>query len=1291
MADLDSLEIKISADAKEAIKSVNNLAKAMERLNKAIDTLNIGKIYDFCNAVNMLAGAGDSLASSSDAVKDFAKAFKELNKAGYSAQKAKDSTDSLSKSTDGLSNASANMNELVVVGNTLATTFERLTSVEAGLKEYESVSRTFEQISGASQKLIEEMNVFDTTFREIVEPMNELAVVGNTLATVFERMLAAMSGLNEYADVTAAFGAISGSSQRLIEDSRIIDTTFREIVEPAEEAAQAVDGFSDALRDASSSAENAGGGGGAEKFSAGVKSTLSPMQKAKAYVKSLEAGFQSFKGTLKSASSHFAVFAKKTMATATGLNAFKKFAENARGSAKKLVKEITRIAKMLKLMVTRMVLRQIISGIGDGFKNLAQYSKEVDASISLLWNSFRQLGNSIAAAVSPLLQAFAPALNQIIQLCIKAVNAINQLISALTGLGTWKRAKTLTDSYAASLDKSNKSAKALKKTVLGFDELNQLQDNKNSGGGGTSPLDMFEEAPIDDKWKNWADKIKKMWETGDFTDLGKAIGKWLLDALNSIPWNKIKARAYKVGKSLATLLNGIIETPELGRTIGKSLAEAINTGVMLVNGFVRNFHWDSLGKFIGETFNGFFENIDWYYIKDTVVAGLRGLAIAIQNFIDTFNWDNISNFVINALDTLSAGIKAFFENIKWKDLGKKFGQQIKKILNKTNWEQVGEAIGDILQAAIDFAANALKQLSWRDVIDALSDLLGGFFKKVDKGAIAAIIGTVLASAMALGIGKMVLTAAGNVFMKKMELKIAEWLGAKAVANAAANALGGTVTSAAGSSAVTGAAGAAGASIGSLVVGGILEFLSVHALTNEAMKLLFPEDAELYGQYSGLTGVFKELKDVAVGVYDLIDMKLEESSRVHVELTDLQKQKLDELRKKAEETKGAYDKIYDTTAAEKTREMQERTDKLRESLSHIQDTKAAEGFANLHHISTQAKDSIDQLTITVEKDTQAIETNKGTWDDVWSATSWSEFVEALKNVRGAVDEDVDALQKLAKESREANAIRFTPLSDSANELRNSLDKIYDTKAAEGLAKLRGVTKETEKNFDDLKITVEKDTSSVQSSVDKINLTPLSNAADSMKNTVTIDFEQVDSAVAGTNTFMSGQVQEISQNVDGMANDIQTSTDTIKDSFSEDKWTFSGVWEGLKKTFENAKESIKGVWNSIADKLNGNHQIFGSSVKIDLPRFASGGFPENGLFMANSTEMVGKFSNGKNAVANNEQITEGIARAVFNAMTSAQSSGSSQYINNTIMVDGDVIARAVTKGQERLNRRYSPTMA
>lgn len=120
-------------------------------------------------------------------------------------------------------------------------------------------------------------------------------------------------------------------------------------------------------------------------------------------------------------------------------------------------------------------------------------------------------------------------------------------------------------------------------------------------------------------------------------------------------------------------------------------------------------------------------------------------------------------------------------------------------------------------------------------------------------------------------------------------------------------------------------------------------------------------------------------------------------------------------------------------------------------------------------------------------------------------------------------------------------------------------------------------------------------------------------------------------------------------------------------------------------------MKNVWNDIADKLNGEHEVGEGKIKINLPKFAAGGFPdENGIFMANSSEMVGRFTNGRTAVANNAMIVDGIQAGVYNAMMSAMSQigGNSSYISNEIVVDGEVIARSITKAQEKMNRRYSP---
>lgn len=116
------------------------------------------------------------------------------------------------------------------------------------------------------------------------------------------------------------------------------------------------------------------------------------------------------------------------------------------------------------------------------------------------------------------------------------------------------------------------------------------------------------------------------------------------------------------------------------------------------------------------------------------------------------------------------------------------------------------------------------------------------------------------------------------------------------------------------------------------------------------------------------------------------------------------------------------------------------------------------------------------------------------------------------------------------------------------------------------------------------------------------------------------------------------------------------------FNPSKWKFPGIKTGLTSALEGAIAAIKQIWNAFAmwlnDKLTwtinpviiGGKTLFsGTTINLGrIPTFATGGFPEDGLFMANHNELVGQFSNGKTAVANNEQITEGIKQGVREAV-------------------------------------------
>ena len=134
-----------------------------------------------------------------------------------------------------------------------------------------------------------------------------------------------------------------------------------------------------------------------------------------------------------------------------------------------------------------------------------------------------------------------------------------------------------------------------------------------------------------------------------------------------------------------------------------------------------------------------------------------------------------------------------------------------------------------------------------------------------------------------------------------------------------------------------------------------------------------------------------------------------------------------------------------------------------------------------------------------------------------------------------------------------------------------------------------------------------------------------------------------------------------------------------------WFTKEKWLGLGENLKNGIfQGFKGLANKVVDVLNNvlaalegmiNKAISGinqllskinesalgefiglslniSSISIGrIPKFATGGFPEDGLFFANHSELVGKFSNGKTAVANNEMIVAGIEDAAYKGFTRA----------------------------------------
>lgn len=234
--------------------------------------------------------------------------------------------------------------------------------------------------------------------------------------------------------------------------------------------------------------------------------------------------------------------------------------------------------------------------------------------------------------------------------------------------------------------------------------------------------------------------------------------------------DEIKEGAGKIGKSLATLINGFIEVEGLGYSIGRTLAEAFNTGFEFLNAFVHELRWDSLGKFIAESLNGIFQNIDWDLIYDTFITGAKGLGDAINSFVDNLDWETISTAVSNFVNTFVDTLHTFITTIDWKEFGEKAGKAISDAWTGIDWEKAGETLGEYFKAFFDFIGKAIEEIDWWEVGESVKDFLVGidwagvaesFFEAVGAafGGFAAFLGGLLAEGV---------VSAGEYFQGKIE-------------------------------------------------------------------------------------------------------------------------------------------------------------------------------------------------------------------------------------------------------------------------------------------------------------------------------------------------------------------------------------------------------------------------------------------------------------------------------------------------------------------------------------------
>lgn len=398
-------------------------------------------------------------------------------------------------------------------------------------------------------------------------------------------------------------------------------------------------------------------------------------------------------------------------------------------SKTKIGQFVNSIGRIAMYRAIRAAIKGVTSAAKEGIQNLAKYSAAINntdassanATMSEYASTLLQVKNSVGAAIMPVLTALLPVVNTIADAFINAANAVNQFLQALNGKSTFTKAKKNTVDYAKSLKGASGAAKELQKTLLGFDEINRLNDENKGGGGGAAGADysnMFEEAEVGGKIKETATWIKDHFDEilSVAESIGVAIAAWklssallkgisLLSGLEipkniSVGISLIFAGVAVAADNIANILSGkygatsvesLIKEMISGALIGAG-AVALGAGawafpvaialVMSITDIITNWDelsssvehfWEGVGDLFSGNSAGFWNNITKsmydYLSADTwgnklvdAIFGEGTVEQAKKNIENGLSMKDVAAQMLADIETALGGAGAWFEN-----------------------------------------------------------------------------------------------------------------------------------------------------------------------------------------------------------------------------------------------------------------------------------------------------------------------------------------------------------------------------------------------------------------------------------------------------------------------------------------------------------------------------------------------------------------------------------------------------------------------------------------------------
>ena len=202
--------------------------------------------------------------------------------------------------------------------------------------------------------------------------------------------------------------------------------------------------------------------------------------------------------------------------------------------------------------------------------------------------------------------------------------------------------------------------------------------------------------------------------------------------------------------------------------------------------------------------------------------------------------------------------------------------------------------------------------------------------------------------------------------------------------------------------------------------------------------------------------------------------------------------------------------------------------------------------------------------------------------------------------------------------------------------------------------------------------------------------VSDKINTIKDNIINGFYNIKNGISNIgNTIRTTAVNIFSSIKDGIVNKINAAKDGVRNAIDRIKGFFNFSWSLPKLKTPHLSWTSKPASGWMSDVLS-TLGLPTSLPKLNIEWYAGGGFPKQGqIFGANENgpELIGNIGR-RTAVANQQQITEGISEATYNAFTRALNENKSDDNGSyfVINLEGDAIYNGFAKKENRYSNMY-----